>query len=128
MSDANQFDLLATAKLHFRGQLDGAAQEIKIPEWEMVAWVRPPTLAQRAKMVAWGRERDLADWAHMLVERLTNDQGARIFSPAHARELQLMVASAVLERVAIEIINFDRALVDIRQAGAETELEGVEKK
>lgn len=116
--DANAFDLLGQAKLHFADLVKGEARLLEVPEWGLSLYVRPPNVRERSRMVELSQAGKIEGFAEMIVMRARTEAGVPMFQRAQIDEFATRVDARVLERVCLEILKFDTAIREALTAEA----------
>lgn len=95
--------ILDKAKAHF---LDAEIQSVDVPEWDLVIYWKPWTIAERQKV--WGAikasGRDTEISARVIITKALDKDGKNLFSIGDLRTLTTEVDFAVVERISALIM------------------------
>ena len=97
-------DVLARIASHFESL---GVREITVPEWDVSFYVTPVTVAERQRIYAGGKggDNDFEILVRILIEKARDKDGKRLFTLADKAALMQKADSAVLVRVAGEILS-----------------------
>lgn len=87
-------------------------KRIEVPEWKLVVYSSPVTLAEKNKLYRKSRENDMELLVDLLIMKATNEQGEKLFSIDHKITLLNKADSTVVARVANAILADDAPKAD----------------
>lgn len=111
--------ILDRAKRHLKGE---PTKIITVPEWPdddgepTKIYARPLTLNERNRIFAAAKQGDLAMFAEAIILKATDENGQRLFSPAHKHTMMREIDANVLETIGQKIMGDKPTEVDSTEA------------
>lgn len=101
--------IIEAARAHFKAQLDSSdLSYVEVPEWgtpsdPLKIYYKPMNLEQQNRIYKFVAANSLESLAQTLIERSLDEDGKKLFAPAHKVYFMKEVDPKVIERIVMEM-------------------------
>ena len=106
-------DVLSKAREHFRGQITGEMNFVKVPEWkDSIIWYKPMTAKQADAIMKFVNDGAMfGAMVEALIQRARNEDGSRMFRPNDRNTFMTQTDRKIIEKIVTEMKSLE-SLVD----------------